>query len=148
MTHCVQLSCRSAKVSRDTAYEHRKADPEFAGQWDEAQEHALDLLHARVWQRSLEGDLEPVFYMGVPVAYIHKFDSKLQIELLRAWKPDRFKTAGVNVNVGTRGDVFVLSEAQRHELRQINREWLLDPTTLPAERRSAPEQPQRLTNGD
>ena len=118
MTHCVQLSCRSAKVSRDTAYEHRKADPEFARQWDEAQEHALDLLHARVWQRSLEGDLEPVFYMGVPVAYIRKFSDKLQIELLRAWKPDRFKTAGVQVNVATRGDVFLLTEEQRRELRR------------------------------
>ena len=126
MTHCVQLSCRSAKVSRDTAYEHRKADREFARQWDEAQEHALDLLHARVWQRSLEGDLEPIMHMGVPVAYIRKFSDKLQIELLRAWKPDRFKTAGVNVNVGTRGDVFVLTETQRAELKAINRKWLLE----------------------
>jgi hypothetical protein len=148
MTHCVQLSCRTAKVSRDTAYEHRKADGEFAKQWDEAQEHALDLLHARVWQRSLEGDIEPVFYMGVPVAYIRKFSDKLQIELLRAYMPERFKTTGTNVNIGTRGDVFVLTEEQRHELIRINREWLLDPTTLPAERRSATEQPQRLTNGE
>ena len=42
MTHSVQLSCRSAKVSRDTAYEHRKGDAEFAKQWDEAAEHAID----------------------------------------------------------------------------------------------------------
>jgi hypothetical protein len=119
-------------VSRDTAYEHRKADREFARQWEEAQEHALDLLHARVWQRSLEGDLEPVFFMGVPVAYIRKFSDKLQIELLRAWRPDRFKTAGVNVNVATRGDVFLLTEEPRAELRAINRAWPLDPATLPA----------------
>lgn len=124
MTHCVQLSCRSAKVSRDTAYEHRKADREFARQWDEAQEHALDLLHARVWQRCLEGDVEPVFFMGAPVAYIRKFSDKLQIELLRAWKPDRFKSAGVNVNVAARSDVFVLTEEQRAELRRINRAYL------------------------
>jgi hypothetical protein len=132
MTHCVQLSCRSAKVSRDTAYAHRKADREFARQWDEAQEHALDLLHARVWQRSLEGDLEPVFYMGTPVAYVRKFSDKLQIELLRAWRPDRFKTPGAQVNVATRGDVFLLTEEQRAELRAINRAWLSDPATLPA----------------
>jgi hypothetical protein len=125
MTHCVQLSCRSAKVSRDTAYEHRKHDREFARQWDEAQEHALDLLHARVWQCSLEGDLEPVWFMGVPVGYTRKFSDKLQIELLRAWKPDRFKTAGVSVNVAARGDVFLLTEEQRAELRAINRQWLL-----------------------
>ncbi len=62
--------------------------------------------------------------------------------------PERFKTTGTNVNIGTRGDVFVLTEEQRHELIRINREWLLDPTTLPAERRSATEQPQRLTDGE
>ena len=126
-------------MSRDTASEHRKRDPEFAKQWDEAQEQALDLLHARVWQRCLEGDVEPVFFMGEPVGYIHKFSDKLQIEMLRAYRPDRFKTAGVNVNVGVRGDVFLLTEEQRAELKAINREYLLDPSTLPA---------PALTNGE
>jgi len=107
------------------AYDHRKNDPEFAKQLDEAIEDALDLLHARVFQRCLEGDLGPVYYMGEPVGYIRKFSDKLQIELLRAWRPDRFKTPGTQVNVATRGDVFLLTEAQRAELRAINRQWLL-----------------------
>lgn len=47
------------------------------------------------------------------------------IEMLRAHKPDTLKTAGVNVNIGTKGDIFVLTEDQRHELQRINREWLL-----------------------
>ncbi len=63
--------------------------------------------------------------MGEPVGYIRKFSDKLQIELLRAWRPDRFKTPGTQVNVATRGDVFLLTEAQRAELRAINRQWLL-----------------------
>jgi hypothetical protein len=29
------------------------------------------------------------------------------------------------VNIGTKGDVFTLSEEQRHELQRINRDWLL-----------------------
>jgi hypothetical protein len=139
MTNSVLLSSRHAKVSRGCAYLHRKDDPDFAKQWDAAIEDALELLHSRVWQRSLEGDIEPVWYMGVPVAYIRKFDSKLQIELLRAWKPDRFKTAGVNVNVGARGDVFVLTEDQRHELRSINRQFLLDSPVIDAEFEKLPE---------
>jgi hypothetical protein len=48
----------------------------------------------------------------------------LQIELLRAYRPDRFKTPGTNVNLATRGDVFLLSEEQRAHLRAINRKWL------------------------
>jgi len=108
------------------AYDHRKKDPEFAKQWDDAIEDALDLLHARVFQRCLEGDIEPVFWQGEVCGHVRKFDGKLQIEMLRAWKPDRFKTPGAQVNIGTRGDVFVLSEEQRHELRNLNREWLLN----------------------
>jgi len=125
MTNSVRLSARHARVSRKMAYDHRKNDPEFAKQLDEAIEDALDLLDARVFQRCLEGDLGPVYYMGEPVGYIRKFSDKLQIELLRAWRPDRFKTPGTQVNVATRGDVFLLTEAQRAELRAINRQWLL-----------------------
>jgi hypothetical protein len=78
--------------------------------------------------------------------------------MLRAWKPERFKTPGTNVNIGTRGDVFVLIEDQRHELMRINREWLLTAPiegdegqprngNLPESRSATPE-PQRLTNGE
>jgi hypothetical protein len=62
--------------------------------------------------------------MGVVVGYIRKFDSKLQIEMLRAYKPERFKTPATQVNVGMKSDVFVLTEEQRHELMRINREFL------------------------
>jgi hypothetical protein len=82
---------------------------------------AIDLLEARAFQRALEGDLEPVYYMGVVVDYVRKFDSNLQIELLRAKRPESFKTPGVNVNVGTKGDVFVLTEEQRHILMDYKR---------------------------
>jgi len=44
---------------------------------------------------------------------------------LRAYGPDRFKTPGTNVNIGTKGDVFVITEEQRLEMRRINREYLL-----------------------
>jgi hypothetical protein len=99
--------------------------------WAQACERAVDLLEARAFQRALEGDLEPVYYMGVPVDYVRKFDSRLQIEMLRANRSDKFKTAGVQVNLATKGDVFVLTEEQRHELQRINREWL-ETAPLPA----------------
>jgi len=42
-----------------------------------------------------------------------------------AYRPDRFKTPGTQVNVGTKGDIFVLTEDQRDELQRINRERIL-----------------------
>jgi hypothetical protein len=106
------------------AYYHRKHDLEFAKQWDEAREHGIELLHARAFQRAVEGDLEPIVYMGVVTGYVRKFDSKLIIEMLRAHRPATFKTPGTNVNVAAKGDVFVLTEEQRHELQAIHRQWL------------------------
>jgi hypothetical protein len=103
------------------AYYHRKHDTQFAKQWDEAREYGIEMLHARAFQRALEGDLEPVYYMGVVVDYVRKFDSRLQVEMLRALRPTTFKTPGTQVNIGTKGDVFVLTEEQRHELQAINR---------------------------
>ena len=72
----------------------------------------------------MEGDVEPVYYMGVVVGYVRKYDSKLVIEMLRAYRPNRFKTPGVNLNVATKGDVFVLTEDARHELMELNQEWM------------------------
>ena len=121
MTNSVGLSARYARISRKMAYEHREWDNEFAEQSDEATETALDLLHARVSQRCLESDLEPVFHMGVPVAYIRKFDSRLQIEMLRAYRPDRFKTSGEGPTIDARGSVFILTEKERHKLQEIHK---------------------------
>jgi hypothetical protein len=124
MCHSPELAARHIRISCQMAYYHRKHDAEFAKQWDEAREYGIEMLHARAFQRSVEGDCEPVFYMGVPVGYVRKFDSRLQIEMLRAHKPDKFKTAGVQVNLATKGDIWVLTEEQRHELQRINRAYL------------------------
>jgi hypothetical protein len=126
MCHSPELAARHTRISCQMAYYHRKRDPQFAKQWDEAREYGVEMLHARTFQRALEGDLETVYYMGKPVGYIRKFDTKLQIELLRAYQPDQFKTAGVNVNIGAKGDVFLLTEDQRHELQRINKEYLMN----------------------
>jgi hypothetical protein len=138
VTRSPRLSADHAGIQHQTAYNHRKLDPEFAKQWEEAQEDAIDLLHARVWQRCVEGDLEPVHYMGDVVGYVRKFSDKLQIEMLRAYRPDRFKTPGTQLNIGTKGDVFILTEEQRHELQRVNREWLesTPPPTGDAPRKS------------
>jgi hypothetical protein len=138
------ISMRSARVDQCTVYAHIGKDREFAGQVERAKAIAIDLLEAQVWSRCVEGDLEPIHYMGVVVDYVRKFDSRLQIELLRAKRPGDFKTPGVNVNLGVRGDVFILTEEQRHVLMEINREWL-ETTPIP---QIGGEQPQQLTNGD
>jgi hypothetical protein len=93
----------------------------------------------------LEGNVEPVYYMGVVVGYIRKFSDKLQIEMLRAYKPDRYKTPGTQVNIGTKGDIFVLTEEQRHVLMDYKRNELL---AYQRDHLPAPEEPQKSPGTD
>jgi hypothetical protein len=86
--------------------------------------------------------------MGKVVGYVRKYDSRLQIEMLRAHRPDQFETAGVNLNLGVKGDVFLLTEEQRLELQEINRERILAmPLDTPeiAQGHSDPAHNQALT---
>jgi len=119
------IAARQALIHHDTAFEHRKHDPDFARQWQDACDQAIDRLEAVTLARGVEGDLEPVHYMGVVVGYVRKYDSRLQIELLRAHRPSKFKTPGTQVNIGVKQDIFVLTEEERHELMRINKDWLL-----------------------
>jgi hypothetical protein len=124
VTDSPTIAARVARIHYDTAFEHRKLDPDFARQWLSASDQAADLLQARGFQLALEGNLEPVYYMGVVVGHVRKYDGRLLVEMLRGLRPERFKTAGVNVSIAARGDLFVLSEAARLELQRVNRQWL------------------------
>jgi hypothetical protein len=119
-------ACRKAKVSHHTIDFHLRNDPDFATQAEAAKAHFVDLLHARAVQRAIEGDCEPVFWQGIEVGHIRKFDSRLQIELLRAHMPDKFKTPGqALINVDTGDKILVMDEATRMKLIDRRREALL-----------------------
>jgi hypothetical protein len=120
------MACRAARVGHSTTDYHLKNDVDFAAQADSAKERAIDLLHTRCMQRCLEGDIEPVYWQGEVVGYIRKFDSRLQIEMLRAHMPAIFKTPGTApVNVETGDKILVMDEATRAKLIERRKERLL-----------------------
>jgi hypothetical protein len=107
----------------------------FALQADAAHEYFVDLLHMRAAQRAIEGDCEPVFWHGIEVGHIRKFDSRLQIEMLRAHMPERFKTPGTGpMNIDTGNKILVLTEEARAKLMEANRQRIMAlPDTIEAE---------------
>lgn len=61
----VALACRRAKVgSRMTVYRHAEISPEFAAEWDEAHERAMDRLEQEAWRRAVRGVQKPVLFQG------------------------------------------------------------------------------------
>ena len=114
------MACRVARVGHSTADYHLKNDLDFAALAEGAKDIADDLLHTRCLQRCIEGDIEPV------VGHIQKFDTHLQIEMLRAHLPSTFKTPGQGGNINIKdSNVLVMTEEMRAKLMAANRERIM-----------------------
>ena len=63
----VRLACDAAQIDRTTAYDLRKADQEFAAEWDRALEDAADLLEQEARRRAVDGVRRVKFDRGQPI---------------------------------------------------------------------------------
>lgn len=127
LSHSVMIGCRAAKITPPTVIDHRKNDPDFDAQVIAAQDHCIELLHAVTMRSALEGDVEPVFWQGIEVGHIKKFDNRLRIELLRAHLPAKFKTPGSGPQPlvsGNNNQVVICDAAEREKLIAARREAL------------------------
>lgn len=91
----VRASCQAAGVERSTAYRAYKQSKEFAAQWDEALEEAIDTLEAAAWQRARDGVTrrEPVMYKGAQVGekVVTEYSDTLMTLLLKAHRPEKYR---------------------------------------------------------
>lgn len=106
LTRSVMLGRRAARVAKGTIVEHVRLDPDFKAQLDEAKEQAIELLTDMTMRTAIEGEMKPIYWQGIRVGFEPQFDNRLRIEMLRAYKPDRFKTPGSKVTVNTGPNVF------------------------------------------
>jgi hypothetical protein len=119
-------SLKAAHVSYNTVKLHERNDPEFAAQLKDAEQEGAELLHSVCWKSAIEGNVEPVFFQGQIVGYIRKYDSRMQIELLRAHMPHLFKTPGSHAPVisGDNNKGRICDAAEREKLIAARREAL------------------------
>ena len=126
MTHSVTAGARNAKVSPQTVALHRREDPDFETQVVAALAHAIELLYDVTMRSAIEGDCEPVFWQGIEVGHIKKFDNRLRVELLRAHLPSKFKTPGSGqpLVAGDNNKVMIIDAATREWLVAMRQEAL------------------------
>lgn len=95
-------SCATAKLIPRTAYNWRKADPEFAKQWEEALERGADALEAEAVRRAHDGVEKPVYQGGKLVGQVREYSDQLLMFLLKGVKPDKYKDrTALDLNVVT-----------------------------------------------
>jgi hypothetical protein len=75
----VSHAAQAAGVSRNTAYRWRQDDRDFASQWDEAHENAVDAVESVLYQKALSGDtIAMIFYLK---AHRPIYRDKLNIDI-------------------------------------------------------------------
>jgi hypothetical protein len=91
----VRASCQAAGITRRAVYKVRERSEEFARQWDEALEEAIDSLEAAAWRRARDGVTrhEPIMYQGQKVSekVITEYSDALMTLLLKAHRPEKFR---------------------------------------------------------
>jgi len=97
----VSAAARAVKLSRSRAYEIRQRDPVFAAAWDDAEQEAVDLLEGEARRRAAEGVAQPLVSAGKlvrddagKVVTVLRYNDRLLEFLLRAHRPDKFKSDG------------------------------------------------------
>src|SRR5262249_10255556 len=87
----VARACRFAGVHRTAAYKARQQDGEFELAWAIAMRTAGDLLEEEAWRRAVEGVDRATVSAGV-IAYWKEYSDSLLSLLLRAAKPEKYRT--------------------------------------------------------
>jgi len=95
-TGSVATSAALAGTSRTRVYELRKADQEFAGAWEDAEEIAADRLEEEARRRAVKGVEEPLVSAGKLVRdengqpiTVTRYSDNLLLALLKAHRPPR-----------------------------------------------------------
>lgn len=104
----VSRACEAVDIARQTAYEWREEDTEFAKSWDRAKEIGLDTLEDEAVRRAYEGVDEPIVHLGVVTDTVKKYSDTLMIFLLKGGKPEKYRervdqrnSGSLTINVAT-----------------------------------------------
>lgn len=87
----VSRACQAIEIARQTAYEWRDEDPEFAAAWDKWKSIGLEALEDEAMRRALEGTDRPVFHQGIECGTIREYSDTLAIFLLKGGMPEKYR---------------------------------------------------------
>jgi hypothetical protein len=86
-----QASKAAGFPRRQTVYEWREADPDFAQAWDDALEAYTQALEAEADRRGMRGVPEPVYWRGEQVGTVQKYSDVLLMFRLNGMRPEKYR---------------------------------------------------------
>jgi len=107
----VRQAAKAVGFSANRFYVHRRQDPAFAQEWEEAMQQTMDIvLEPEAIRRAVEGVEKAVYYRGEQVGVEREYSDTLLIFLLKGWKAKRYKERR---EVFHRGAVALLRQLER-----------------------------------
>lgn len=113
----ITRAAKAAKISRETAYQWRAADPDFRKQWETALELGAGALEDVAIDRATKGTLRPVYQGGVKVGTVREYSDGLLSLLLKAHQPEKFRERS---DVQLTGDLNIAEGLQQARERARN----------------------------
>lgn len=83
----VSGSAKTAGITRQTAYDYRRDNVEFAAKWDRAIEIGIATLEDEAIRRARDGVDEPIYQRGEYMGTVKKYSDTLLIFMLKTRKP-------------------------------------------------------------
>jgi len=103
-------ACKAAGISRQTAYRWHRDDLEFADQWDEALENAVDVVENSLYQKAVSGDtICMIFYLKAHRP-IYRDRLNIDIEHVRGEIEERIAQFRANPELLLKRSVLQISE--------------------------------------
>ena len=92
----VSDAAAAAGVPRQTVYDWRAADSDFAAAWDDALDQAADTMEREAFRRAVEGVEETVYgrvdrYSDGEIGKVRKYSDTLLIFLLKGARPEKYR---------------------------------------------------------
>ncbi len=109
----VGKACAAVGISRQTAYNWREDDPEFAAAWERAMKAGVMGLEDEAHRRAFDGVDEPVFYKGDECGTVRKYSDTLTIFLLKAHNPEKYREKTSMELTGANGGPVQISDTER-----------------------------------
>jgi hypothetical protein len=76
--------------SRQTTWDWRTKDADFARKFEELREHKIDDLEKAAYDRAVNGWMEPVYFQGKRVGEVRRFSTGLTIFMLKNLRPGTY----------------------------------------------------------
>ncbi len=105
----MSASARIAGIGRTTVYARRAEDADFASEWDDASELAVDQAEAEMFRRAVHGVDKPIYQNGKQVGTIREFSDTLLIFLLKGRRSEVYGTKARHEISGPNGGPLPIS---------------------------------------